>query len=69
MNKVAVDILMGITIILEFLSLPILLHQILGIGLIFLVILHIKLKTILKLFLKENTILKELWIFSYTSVF
>ena len=43
MNKVAVDILMGITIILEFLSLPILLHQILGIGLIFLVILHIKL--------------------------
>ena len=69
MNKVAVDILMGITIILEFLSLPILLHQILGIGLIFLVIFHIKLKTILKLFLKENTILKELWIFSYTSVF
>ena len=43
MNKVAVDILMGITIILEFLSLPILLHQILGIGLIFLVLLHIKL--------------------------
>ena len=43
MNKITVDILMGITIILEFLSLPILLHEILGIGLVFLIILHIKL--------------------------
>ena len=41
MKKIAVDILMGVTIILEFVSLPILLHEILGIGLIFLVILHI----------------------------
>ena len=42
MKKVTVDILMGITIILEFVSLPILIHEILGIGLIFLIILHVK---------------------------
>lgn len=42
MKKIAVDILMGVTIILEFASLPILIHEILGIGLIFLIILHIK---------------------------
>lgn len=42
MKKITVDILMGITIILEFVSLPILIHEILGIGLIFLIILHIK---------------------------
>lgn len=41
MEKIAVDILMVITIILEFVSLPIMLHQILGIGLIFLIIYHI----------------------------
>lgn len=42
MKKVTVDILMFIAIILEFLSLPILIHEIVGIGLLFLVILHIK---------------------------
>ena len=42
MKKIAVDVLMGIAIILEFASLPILLHQILGIGLIFLIALHLK---------------------------
>lgn len=42
MKKIAIDILMGITIILEFASLPIMIHGILGIGLIFLIILHIK---------------------------
>ncbi|MBR0059500.1 MAG: hypothetical protein IJP99_09250 [Methanobrevibacter sp.] len=41
MKKIAVDILMGIIIILEFVSLPILLHEVLGIGLAFLIILHI----------------------------
>ena len=41
MKKIIVDILMGIAIILEFASLPILLHEIIGIGLIFLIILHI----------------------------
>lgn len=42
MKKITVDILMGIAIILEFISLPILIHQIIGIGLIFLIILHVK---------------------------
>ena len=42
MKKITVDILMGMAIILEFLSLPILIHEIIGIGLIFLIILHIK---------------------------
>ena len=42
MKKVAVDILMGIAIVLEFLSLPIMIHEIVGIGLVFLVIAHIK---------------------------
>ena len=42
MKKVTVDILMVIAIILEFLSLPILIHEIVGIGLLFLIILHIK---------------------------
>ncbi|MBR0270542.1 MAG: DUF4405 domain-containing protein [Methanobrevibacter sp.] len=42
MKKITVDILMGIAIILEFVSLPILAHEIIGIGLIFLIILHIK---------------------------
>ena len=41
MKKITVDILMGIAIILEFISLPILIHEIVGIGLIFLIILHI----------------------------
>ena len=41
-KKVTVDILMFIAIILEFLSLPILIHEIVGIGLLFLIILHIK---------------------------
>ena len=42
MKKITVDILMVIAIILEFLSLPIMLHQVIGIGLLFLIILHIK---------------------------
>ena len=42
MKKITVDILMFIAIILEFLSLPILIHEIVGISLIFLIILHIK---------------------------
>ncbi|WP_298518236.1 DUF4405 domain-containing protein [uncultured Methanobrevibacter sp.] len=42
MKKITVDILMGLAIILEFVSLPILIHEIIGIGLIFLIILHIK---------------------------
>lgn len=42
MKKITVDILMGIAIILEFISLPILIHEIVGIGLLFLIILHIK---------------------------
>ena len=43
MKRITVDILMVITIILEFVSLPIMLHQVLGIGLLFLIIYHIKL--------------------------
>jgi hypothetical protein len=42
MKKITVDILMGIAIILEFLSLPILIHEIVGIVLLFLIILHIQ---------------------------
>lgn len=42
MKKITVDILMGVAIILEFISLPILIHEIIGIGLVFLIILHIK---------------------------
>lgn len=42
-KKITVDILMGAAIILEFIALPILIHEIVGIGLLFLVILHIKL--------------------------
>lgn len=43
MKKIIVDVLMVITIVLEFFSLPILIHELLGIGLIFLIISHIKL--------------------------
>ena len=43
MKKITVDILMGLAIILEFISLPILIHEIIGVGLIFLIIFHIKL--------------------------
>lgn len=42
MKKIIVDVAMFIAIILEFLSLPILLHEIIGIGLVFLIILHLK---------------------------
>lgn len=42
MNKITVDILMGVAIILEFLSLPILIHEIVGIGLLFLIVMHIR---------------------------
>ena len=41
-KKITVDILMVIAIILEFLSLPLLIHEIIGIGLIFLIALHLK---------------------------
>ena len=41
-KKITVDVLMVIAIILEFLSLPILIHEIIGIGLIFLIALHLK---------------------------
>lgn len=41
-KKITVDILMVIAIILEFLSLPILFHEIIGIGLVFLIALHLK---------------------------
>ena len=41
-KKITVDVLMFSAIILEFLSLPILIHEIIGIGLIFLIYLHIK---------------------------
>ena len=40
-RKIAVDILMVIAIILEFLSLPILIHEIIGIRLLFLIRLHL----------------------------
>lgn len=40
-EKITVDVLMFIAIILEFVSLPILIHEIIGIGLVFLIILHI----------------------------
>ena len=42
MKKVAVDILMFVAIVLEFFSLPILVHEIVGMGLLFLIVLHIK---------------------------
>ena len=41
MKKIAVDISMCLAIILEFFSLPILVHEIVGIGLFFLLILHL----------------------------
>lgn len=42
MKKITVDILMGIAIILQFISLPILIHEIIGMGLLFLIIIHIQ---------------------------
>lgn len=42
-KRISVDILMIIAIILEFISLPILIHELIGIGLIFLIIAHLKL--------------------------
>lgn len=41
MKKIAVDVLMGIAIIVEFLSLPIIIHEAVGVGLVFLIILHL----------------------------
>lgn len=41
-KKITVDILMFIAIIVEFLSLPILIHEIVGIGLLLLIGLHLK---------------------------
>lgn len=43
MKKIAVDIMMGIAIALEFFSLPILIHEIVGIALLVLIIMHIQL--------------------------
>ena len=43
MKKIAVDVMMGIAIALEFLSLPILIHEIVGISLLVLIIMHIRL--------------------------
>ena len=40
-KKISVDILMGVAIILEFISLPILLHEIIGIALLFLILAHL----------------------------
>ncbi|MBE6488568.1 MAG: DUF4405 domain-containing protein [Methanosphaera stadtmanae] len=40
-KKISVDILMVIAIVLEFLSLPILIHEIVGIGLLFLIFAHL----------------------------
>lgn len=42
-KRISVDVLMIVTIILEFVSLPILIHEVLGIGLIFLILAHLKL--------------------------
>ena len=42
MKKTTIDILMIFAIILEFISLPLLIHEIVGIGLLFLIILHLK---------------------------
>ena len=42
MKKIIVDILMGIAIVLEFVSLPILVHEAVGIGLLLLIALHLK---------------------------
>ncbi|RAP54691.1 MAG: hypothetical protein BZ137_00875 [Methanosphaera sp. rholeuAM130] len=41
MKKIIVDILMVISIVLEFVSLPILVHEIIGLGLLLLIILHL----------------------------
>lgn len=43
MKKISVDILMIVAIILEFLSLPLLIHEIVGIILLFLIFAHLKL--------------------------
>ena len=40
-KKISVDILMMLAIIVEFLSLPILIHEIVGVGLLFLILAHI----------------------------
>ncbi len=42
-KKISVDILMVVAIIMEFLSLPIMIHEIVGIGLLFLILAHLKL--------------------------
>ena len=42
MKNIIVDILMGIAIVLEFVSLPILVHEAVGIGLLLLIALHLK---------------------------
>ena len=42
MKKIIVDILMGIAIVLEFISLPILAHEAVGIALLVLIALHLK---------------------------
>ena len=42
-KRISVDILMVVAIILEFISLPILIHELVGIGLLFLILAHLKL--------------------------
>lgn len=59
-KKVTVDILMFIAIIIEFISLPILIHEIVGIGLLFLIFYHLKLnKRYFKAIGKGKTDLKR----------
>ena len=51
---------MGIAIILEFIRLPILIHEIIGVGLVFLIILHMKFnKNYFKAILKGKYTLKR----------
>ena len=50
---------MGIAIILEFIRLLILIHEIIGVGLVFLIILHMKFKNYFKAILKGKYTLKR----------
>ncbi|AWX32784.1 DUF4405 domain-containing protein [Methanosphaera sp. BMS] len=42
-KRISVDLLMIVAIMLEFISLPILIHELVGIGLLFLILAHLKL--------------------------
>ena len=62
MKRVIVDILMVFVIVLEFLSLPILIHEIAGISLLFLIILHLNFnKKYFKAIGKGKYTLKRTW--------